>query len=316
VPTTVPILQVLYRRKNDIRFGWKPLPAKDAKSFNLYAGSSETGPFTLLKSNIPNIVNKGDYKGKVTIVIKDEDIPIPENLNVPPLQGGVVRGTKYYFKLTFVDKSSIESNIANSDPIVVWPHGVEPFFENENEVQNEHLFGWVPERHRWEKILLTDDGKLITDADVTVDVGNITLSNVKVAARTDGTTLEYLLVDDLRKLIIRQDPFSNTPLSDYEETAAVARNVETTIFTYSNISKYKIKEIICSGTGDAVFKLKVGGTTIRTLRSSWNDRNQKFEFGIDGREIPAGMTITVTAEHDEPNPQKFEASFEGFKFSI
>ena len=83
-----PKAQVLYRRTNDILFGWIPLSSIVAKSYNLYASSSLGGVYLLVKSNIQNVLDK-NYN-KVVIYVKDTDIPIS------PL-------IRYYFKLTFVD---------------------------------------------------------------------------------------------------------------------------------------------------------------------------------------------------------------------
>lgn len=311
---SLPVLQVLYRRKDDIMFGWKPLAKSVAKYYNIYSSSSSTGPFTLVKTKIPNEVDKTIYRGKVVSLIKDSQIPIPKNENIPPIQGGVVSGVEWWFKLTYVDLSNVESNLANSDPIVVRPHYEEPFFENENEVQNSHNFGWVDSRHRWEKLRVNDDGELIVDADVNID--NITLGNVKVAAREDNTTLEWILVDDNRKVIVRPDPNSISRIRDYEETLNIVKNSETTILTYTNSVAYFIEKIVCSGTGDAVFKMKIDGTTIETKRNSWNRRNITFDFSTIAAKIPATSIVTVTAKHFEKHTHDFECSLRGFTFSI
>lgn len=309
---TVPILQVLYRRADDIMFGWQPLLRTEAKGYNLYSSSSDTGSYTLVKSNILNEKDK-QYK-KVIVIVKDAEIPIPENFNIPPIQGGVVRGTTWWFKLTYIDQTNTESSLAASPAIVVRPDGVEPFFENENEVQNNHGFAWVEERHRWEKLVLTEDGKLKVDA--VVNIGDITVENVKIAARPDGTTLEYILVDSERKVIVRTDPNSIDRIEDYEEKIGVVPNTETIILTYTNSLEHFIEKIVCSGTSDAIFKLKVDGSTIRTLRNSWNDRNVTFDFSTIQRKLAANAVITVTAKHSEIHNQDYESNLIGFTFTI
>lgn len=310
----VSTLQVLYRRKDDILFGWNPLKKSEAKSYNIYSSSASGGPFTLVKSKIQNEVDRTDYRGKVVCLIKDSEIPIPENFNIPPVQGGEVRGTTWWFKLTFVDLNNIESNIAISPAIVVRPANVEPFFENENEVQNDHNFGWVDSRHRWEKFLLNDNGELKVDAVVNID--EITLGNVKVAARPDGTTLEYIFVDNNRKLVVRIDPNSISRVDDYETKLNVVKNIETIILTYTNVSPFFVEKIVCGGTGDAVFNFKIDGSTRQTRRTSWNRRDITFDFSTIARKVPGSSTVTITAKHSEKNNQNFEASLNGFTFTI
>lgn len=311
MPATVPVLQILYRREGDILFGWKPLPRTQAKAYNLYACATPTGVYTIVQQNILNEPDKTIYSGKVLATVKDSSIPIPPNPYIDATKGNLVQGTLYWFKLTYIDPSNLESNIALSPAIIVRPANEAPLLENEAKEANQHIFGWVEERHRWEKILLDADGKLQVDA--TVDV---TLGNVKVAARPDGTTLEYLLVDNNRELIARIDPNSISRINDYEETLAVVKNVETTILTYSNLSDFFIEKIACSGTGDAVFKFKINGATKQTLRSSWNNRNPTFDFSAISRKMTAGDTVTITATHVEQANQNFESSLIGFTFTI
>lgn len=286
---SVPDLQVLYRRREDILFGWKPLKRSEAKSYNLYAASSSGGAYSLVKSNILNEIDKSVYRGKVVVYVKDADIPIPLNKSIPPEIGGVVDGTNYWFKLTFVDPSNVESNIASSPAIIVRPWNEEPFFENENEVQNDHLYAWVKSRRRWEKVLLNDDGKLVVDAEFT---GTITVGDVKI------------------------DPNSVERFSDYEETTNIAKNIETTILTYTKAEDYFIEKVVCSGTADGVYKLKVDGTTERTIRTAWNDRNATFDYSTWAKIISSGSTVTITVTHTERDNQNFEASLEGYVSNI
>jgi hypothetical protein len=292
---SVPVLQVLYRREGDILFGWKPLSNSDVRFYKLYACATSGGVYSLVKTNITNLVDKSIYTGKVIQPFKDSDIPIPPK-------------TYWWFKLTFVDPLGAESNIALSTPAEVRPAGVEPFFENEDEAKNNHNMAWVHARDRWEKLLLTPDGKLIVDA-------SVTLSSAKVAARPDGTTLEYLLVDSNREQIVRIDPASFSRFDDYEETT-IPPNTETDVITYTTLSLFYIEKIVCSGTSDAVFKFKVDGTTRRILRNSWNNRNVTFDFSTIARDVLGTQVVTITAEHVEKSNQNFEVSLNGFTFSI
>jgi len=298
---SVPTVSVLFRRKDDILFGWPQLPTSQCQYYKLYSCATSAGAYVFLK-NVPNSKDIAyGYKGKIVVYVKNVEIPIP------PL-------VRYYFKLTFVDLANIESNIALSSPIEVFPDQVEPFWENEDEPRNNHNFGWVEPRQRWEKVQLDANGRLITDAIVNID--NIQLGNVKVAQKPDNVTLDYMLIDNNRKLIVRTDPESIARIAQYIETPNVVKNVETTILSYVNAAPYFVEKAVCSGTSDAVFKLKIAGTTIRTLRNAWNDRNTTFDYSTIARRIPAASTVTITALHAEKVVQNFEASLEGFTFTI
>lgn len=293
----VPQLQVLYRRAGDIFFGWVSLSKTEAKSYNLYSSATPTGVYSLLKSGIPNTVDKA-YK-KVCALVKDEDVPVPYN-------------SRYYFKLTSVNPSDVESNITLSPFASIYPPSVNFYYEGEKQEANNHNFGWAEDNQRWEKLLVTSDGKLAVDANVTI--GDITIENVKIAARSDNTTLEYILVDDNRRLIVTKDPSDITRIRSFSEVLNVPYNVETIVFTYTNAILYYLEKIICSGTADALFKLKINGTIISALRNSWNDRNVIFDFSNKSIQCIAGSIISITVQHTEVNNQIYESSFFGFTY--
>jgi len=296
---TAPKVQVLYRRSSDISFGWLPLDKTEAKSYNLYSSPTPSGVYTLLKSNILNSIDR-NLKNKVSVLVKDSDVPIPLNV-------------RYYFKLTFVDLANIESNLVFSPVTTIYPPVVDLHFEGEQQEANNHNFAWVEQNQRWEKLLLTPDGKLMVDA--TVDIGSITIGNVKIAARPDGTTLEYVLVDNSRRVVVSQDPSAINRIRFYQEKSTVLTNTETVVLTFTNASAYYLEKVDCSGTADAKFRLKLNGTTISTKRNSWNNRNIGFDFSEKSVYCSAGTTVTVTAIHKEKFSQDYETSLLGFTYS-
>jgi len=303
-----PNLQVLYRRLDDILFGWVPLLKTEAKSYNLYSCSTPTGIYTLFESGIKNEIDK-NYKNKVVALVKDTDIPIPSG-NIAP---SGPPGAKYYFKLTFVDPVGVESDIALSAPCIVYPAGVANIFENEHRDKNNHNFGWVETKERWEKVQLTDEGKLMVDA--TLDAGSVTIGNVKIATRPDGSTLEFVLVDNSRRVVTSNDPNVLSRVRQYQEAVNVLPNTETTLLTYTNAAAFFVDKVSCSGTADAVFKLKVNGITQQTLRNSWNNRNVTFDFITNSSKFSAGNTITVTVSHVEQTSHDYEATLMGYTYT-
>jgi hypothetical protein len=297
---TAPKVQVLYRRTNDILFGWHSVDKKDAISFNLYACSTPNGIYSLIKSNIQNNIDK-NYK-KVIVYIKDTDIPIPTPLL-----------TRYYFKLTYIDTLNVESNLLLSQVTTIYPPDVDYHFENEQQEANNHNFAWVEENQRWEKLLLTQDGKLKVDA--VVNIGDITISDVKIATLPDDITKKYILVDNQRRTVVSQDPNVFLRFEKFEEHSIINKNVETIILTYSNIQQYFINKICCSGTADALFKLKINGNIIQVLRNSWNNRNIIFDFCDKSLSLLANSTITITCTHYEELIQNYEVSLYGFSYT-
>jgi hypothetical protein len=290
-----PKVQILYRRDGDICFGWLPLDNTVAQSYKLYSSSTPAGIYSLLKS-IPNVVDKSDYQNKVVTFVKDSDVPIP------PL-------VRYYFKLTYVDLLNVESNINLSPLTIVFPAGVALNWDNEAREANSHDFAWNETNQRWEKLLVTADGKLIVDA------GSITIGNVKIAARPDGVTLEYVLVDNNRRIVVSEDPTVFNRFRSFGQQLAVVSSVETSILTYTNISAFYLDKIICTGTADAKFTLKINGSAISILRNSWNNRNVIFDFTGKSIYCNGGDSIVITALHTEISNQEYEADLTGFLYS-
>jgi hypothetical protein len=292
-----PKLQILYRRNGDIFFGWVPLSKTEAKSYNLYSSATPSGVYSLVKSGIPNTVDK-NYKNKVCALIKDSDIPIPANV-------------RFYFKLTAVDPSNVESDINLSPYATIFPPTVDFHLEGDAQEANSHVFAWDENSQHWAKLLVTNDGKLKVDA----SIGDITLENVKVAARPDGTTIEYMLVDNNRRLVVSHDPSTYNRIRSYADSIIVAPNSETTVLTYMNASSYYLEKIQCTGTADALFKVKINGSTIGALRNSWNNRNVIFDFSDKSVQCPAGATITITAYHTETQNQSYDTGLFGYTYS-
>lgn len=288
-----PKAQVLYRRNGDISFGWVPLDSSIAKAYNLYASPTSAGIYVLLKLNIPNIIDKTTKK--VCIFVKDSDVPI-----VPP--------ARYFFKLTYIDPTNVESNINLSPFTIVFPADVMPYYENEAREANSHEFAWDETDQRWQKLLITPDGKLMVDATFS---GGI---STKIATLPDGTTLEYILVDNNRRTVVSEDPSVFSTIKTYNDVS-VAPNSETIILTYTNASVFYLEKVVCTGTADAKFALKLNGMTIAILRNSWNNRNVTFDFNDKSLYCAAGTIVTVTALQTEKTNQDYQSNLAGFTYS-
>jgi hypothetical protein len=293
-----PQMSVLYRRTGDTMFGWDPLSKTDAISYNLYSASAIAGPYILVKSGILNNVDRN--KKKVVIIVKDSDIPIP------PL-------VRYYFKLTYISPTNVESNIALSYVTTIFPPDIHPYWENEAEEANNHNYAWVEENQRWEKLILTPDGKLKVDANISI--GAVTLSNVQIATLPDGTTKVYVLADNQKRIIVSEDPTVFSRLQSFEEHLSIVSNTETTILTFTNAQAFFVSKIVCSGTADAIFKMKINNVTNQVMRNSWNNRNVTFDFTDKALAIPAGTTVTITVKHEERLAQDFEVSIYSFTYA-
>jgi len=156
MPTVDP--QVLYRRSlksdNETLFGWKSLPKSTASYYKLYESTNADGPFLLLKDNILNQRSTDNaYKGKVLTRILDSQVPIAINED-------------HYFKVTYVDNSSVESSLADAPVKIVHPPQID--WDNSGQDTDNYVYNhcYDEERHRWVK------GRLLSKCEYqTVTIG-------------------------------------------------------------------------------------------------------------------------------------------------
>jgi len=136
-------LQVLFRRglKTDAEtmFGWKALPTSTAKYYKLYHSFDADGPYIILKDNIANqALSEPPYKGKILLQIIDSHVPMLSNED-------------HYFKLTFVDKNNVESDLATTPIKIVHPPQIDPPDLGQDTDNYVYNFCWDEVNHRWVK---------------------------------------------------------------------------------------------------------------------------------------------------------------------
>lgn len=302
--------QLINRGLNDFVLGWTPLPRTHALSYNLYRSSSESGPYTLFRSDIGNNPTKASLgRGKIIASIMNNEIPIIGIMNV-------------YFKLTLVDANGVESDLADSIPTKVDVDGVSTLYEGEDSNRNAHGYGWDETNRRWMKLMSSPTGLL------KVDIGsgtiNANISNIKVAARADNLTEEYLLVTNDRKLVVSMtdaiDANVDHSVAIYEPTSNVVDSAEnvlisplvvSSILSHTALIDFKLMNATATGTADGIYRLMLNGVMISKKRTSWTSRNADFNFERQGINIAVGDVIDITVEHEESQDKTFDASIVG-----
>jgi len=136
-------LQVLFRRglrtDAEIMFGWKALPSSICKSYKLYHCQNTDGPFVLLKDNIANQPSSDSpYKGKILLQVLDSQVPMPTH-------------DDHYFKLTYIDKNNVESDIDTTPIKTVHPPQIDPPDLGQDTDNYVYNFCWDEVNHRWVK---------------------------------------------------------------------------------------------------------------------------------------------------------------------
>lgn len=135
-------LQVLFRRglrtDSEIMFGWKALPSSICKSYKLYHSATIDDTFVFLKDIVNQPSTESPYKGKILLQVLDSQIPIPPRAD-------------HYFKLTYVDKSDVESDINTTPVKVVHPPQIDWIDLGQDTDNYVYNFCWDEVNHRWVK---------------------------------------------------------------------------------------------------------------------------------------------------------------------
>jgi hypothetical protein len=149
-------IEPLYKSADKIQFGWNPEPG--AVSYVMYVGlSKET--LVLLYGNIPPYVSK--YSNNLGKVPKDALIAdVQAALGVI----GTFANAAFFFAITFVNASSVESPLSESTVVEVPPVGVTQRFMRDDPSINRHGYVFSNELQKWVKMLGTSTGALVVDS--------------------------------------------------------------------------------------------------------------------------------------------------------
>jgi hypothetical protein len=189
-------LNVARREENAIILCWMKMD--DVRGYNVYT-SPDNIVFTKFNtqeiSNTP-VTNQAYTRndllafrnGNVVFKLDHTSLFLPRDI--------------FYIKVTTIDLSGLEENIALVQSTEIYPKGILPNKSNDEIMNNSHLWGWDSIAQLWRKIACVYDPitglyKLSTDANisVTVDPSSISIadvvikdqnSNVKMDVKNDG----------------------------------------------------------------------------------------------------------------------------------
>ena len=104
------------------------------------------------------------------------------------------------------------------------------------------------------------------------------------------------------------------------QTNGIPKAVEADIINYTVPlgKKLYFRAYASGGDADGLFKLKINGAVINTMRNSGAMRSVQVSIWKDGCELPisAGGIVRLTVEHSEKSLMSFEGNILGFMVNM
>jgi len=173
------VIEPLYKSVNYIDFGWAKEP--EAVTYNMYVGLS-AGALVKVYSAIPPYVSgRPQDRGKVPWRAELADV-----LTTLGITGKTFGDTVFWFAITYVNSSSVESLLSDSTIVEVPPVGITTRYMRDDPTINRHNFVWSDFDQRWLKMAGTSGGS------VAVDTGDFFKSNITIQYTYDGTRVSTI----------------------------------------------------------------------------------------------------------------------------
>jgi len=123
--------------------------------------------------------------------------------------------------------------------------------------------------------------------------------------------------DSTGRLLVDAKPtVKSSLLNQYGTATGIPGNIEMDVINYTvPVGKtLYFRAYTSGGNADGLFKLKINGTIINTMRNSAAMRSVVVAIWEDGLEIPvnSGGTVKLTVIHNEINLMNFEGTILGF----
>jgi len=156
----VTFIEPLYKDTEKIVFGWNPEPVT-VTGYKVYVGlSSSASSLTYLatvgptRSQSPSTVGKVVYESLIGDVQTALSIPTTWNFS----------NRVFYYAITYLDASGVESSIADSRVVMVPPTGILGKEMKEDPTINRHLYVFSDDRQRWVKMAGSSGGAVAVDS--------------------------------------------------------------------------------------------------------------------------------------------------------
>lgn len=154
-------VEILYKASETLNLGWQPEP-EDVASYKLYVGLvDDSSVLSLLDQNIS--AQKSEDSGTIGKVVYNVAIAdVISTLGLASTRN--FSNTAFYFAITWVNSSGVESSIADSTVVEALPVGIVPKYRKDDPTVNRFMFGFSEEEWKWVKLMASGGGALITDS--------------------------------------------------------------------------------------------------------------------------------------------------------
>lgn len=173
-------IEPLYKSKSEIQFGWTP--ESGAVAYNVYVG---LGPnqtlLTRLDSSVSNVPsNLTSSRGKIPYTVGASDVQSVLGLS----SANDFSNRVFYFAITSINASNVESSLSDSTVVEVPPMGIIPKTMKDDPTINRHEYVFSDQIQRWTKAMGSSSGAVIVDS---ADFYKMNMTSVYTY---DGTNLK------------------------------------------------------------------------------------------------------------------------------
>lgn len=172
-------IEPLYKSKNAIQFGWTP--ESGAIGYNVYVGlGASQSLLTKLDSSVSSSPsNLTSSRGKVPYSVDASAVQTVLGLSSSYDFSNKV----FYFAITYINASNVESSLSDSTVVEVPPAGIIPKTMKDDPTINRHGYVFSDDLQRWTKMMGSSSGATIIDA------ADFYKTNLTTEYTYDGTDL-------------------------------------------------------------------------------------------------------------------------------
>jgi hypothetical protein len=179
--------------------------------------------------------------------------------------------------------------------------------------------GTDPLTNEFQSLKINSEGRLMVDAAISfssaeleIEVDVLDGDQIGVWGYDNGDTNFPVPLNLTSEGYLQTSIVGNENMSIVYDEGTFSGNIEHSVvlFTVPVGKEFNLTKITGEGICDALFRVKVNGTTIERKRNNWCDRNMNFTYAR-GLLLNAGDTVELTIAHSQLTSKTFSGTIYG-----
>lgn len=179
--------------------------------------------------------------------------------------------------------------------------------------------GIDPVTNEFQALRIDDEGRLLVDAavsiqniDLTVDIDATDGDSIGLYGYENGDTNFVTPINVTSEGFFKVVQAGNEDMSVIYDEGTFSGGIEHTVvdFTVAPGAEFNMNRVSGTGRTDAIWRVKINGSTIESKRNNWSERNVNFIYS-KGLPLNAGDTVSLTIEHAQLTSKPFSGTIYG-----